>query len=573
MLARPCGITAIVILIVAHLVHSLDVTLDIAAIAQGSDQCSHRLALGLDVGMEAQSPTLTTIDLAIDLIHGLQDILALAGTRGLVGERVALDHQSRIVVELGQLHGFPRQLVMVDVTTPLRHNRGTTVGLAQPPHSDHRVVTCVGTAAHIHDNQILRPDAPAALGQVPYLKLPVSHLDQPDVTLSLPALMSVGSDVTHQHRFHNTAQLQLVELFLNKGIIATHAEGFARIAGILGHHQLMAAVFTPLAVVPVDLLQRAAVVPERSLILVHLHPQRRGIIHLQPVDVNLVPRHEHRLLVTASLLCPQPLVMEVVPHAIGGGLDHNHRLGLQRDAATHTAHHIIGVVHGTRLPVGHLAQVGHRDVIAAHRILAAGTAGEHQAVALLELLDVGLSLKFSEPHIVLAIIQQFVRIMTQQQVVHALDAFAGGMQVPADEAVPPLVPHQLHPRHVHLHQRRAAPLARLQQDDAHWAARNALRLHHCQQPPLRPVEHKPHIAAAHLILDGDTAGAPELKVLPDAEPFTLKRSQRQVIGMALQQDAWHMAPCRQRPIPPTAHTCQRIIAVAGEHSLAPLILG
>ena len=88
--------------------------------------------------------------------------------------------------------------------------------------------------------------------------------------------------------------------------------------------------------------------------------------------------------------------MEIVAHTIGGGLEHNHGLGFECNAATHAAHHFVGVVHHTRRPKGGLAQVGHRDVIAPHGILAAGTAREYQAIPSHNLMHVGLPLKFPE---------------------------------------------------------------------------------------------------------------------------------------------------------------------------------
>ena len=183
--------------------------------------------------------------------------------------------------------------------------------------------------------------------------------------------------------------------------------------------------------------------------------------------------------------------------------------------------------------------MSHRDIIAAHGILTARTAGNHQAIAFTELLHVGLAFQLGKPRHHSFVIKQFAGIMPQQQVVHALDVLAGSVHMATNQAVPARVSHQLHPGHVHLHQCGAAPLARLEQDDAHRKTRHALTFHQCQQPPLGTVEHQRHIAAAHLVLDGHTSGAPEFKILLDALPFLLHRIERQIVGTAGEHLARH----------------------------------
>ena len=132
-----------------------------------------------------------------------------------------------------------------------------------------------------------------------------------------------------------------------------------------------ASVFAALLVIPVNLFQRATVIPQTALIIVQLLPQRLGVINGTTVNPNLMPRHKHPLLVAAASLRTQPLGMKIVTHTIGSGLQNNHGLWLQNDAAAHTPHHIVRAMHHTRLPIGNLAQMSHRDVIAANSILAA----------------------------------------------------------------------------------------------------------------------------------------------------------------------------------------------------------
>ena len=333
----------------------------------------------------------------------------------------------------------------------------------------------------------------------------------------------------------------------------------------------MAAVLPSLVVIPIHLLQGASVVPQRVLILVHLAPQRLGVIDLVRVDVDLAPGHKDRLLVAASHLGAQPLVMEVVAHAVGCRLEHDDGLGLQGHTAAHAAHHLVGTVHRTRLPEGYLAQVGHLDVIAANGILAARTGSDHEAIAALDLLHVGLALKFGEPRP--PAVEQVTRIVAQQQVVHPLDALACHMQVTADEAVPTLMAHQLHPGQVHLHQCGASPLACFEQDDAHRAARRALVLHHSEQPTLWAVEQQGHVAAAQFVLDGHAADTPVLKVLLDAPAVALQRRQRQVVGTAGEHSARHAASVGLHAVTVAALARQLVVTVGCRYCLAALVLG
>ena len=189
--------------------------------------------------------------------------------------------------------------------------------------------------------------------------------------LGLRPSLSVGLDVTREHGRHDASLLQSVEMLTVERVVAACGEGLARRARVLRHHQFVGAVLPSLVMIPVDLLQGAAVTPQFPFIVIHRLPQGLGVVEVQPVDADFVPGHKQRHLVATVLAGPEPLVMEVVAHAVGRGFEHDDRVGLEHDAAAHAAHQVVGTVHRTLLPIGYLAQVSHGDVIATHGILAA----------------------------------------------------------------------------------------------------------------------------------------------------------------------------------------------------------
>ena len=408
---------------------------------------------------------------------------------------------------------------MVDVAAPLGDNGRWPRHVAQTPHGNHRVVAILGPPAHVHDDHIVYLHCRVAFRQIPHLEQTVGQRHEVDTLLGRLSALAYALDVTCEHRQLDASLLQAVEVFAVKRVVAGCGKGLARRSRVLGHHQLMGAVLPALGVIPVDLFQCASGTPQFSFIVIHPLPQGRRIVNIQPIDTYFMPWHEHWFLVAAVLASPEPLVVKVVAHAVCSGLENNDRLGFESNAAAHASHQVIGTVHRTLLPESHLAQVRHRYVITSHGVLAARTTREHQTITADDLLHVGLSLELGEPQLFFAFVKQFHGIVPQQQVIHPLDALARSMQMTANEAVPPLVPDKLHPCQIHLNQRRATPLASLEQYDAHRTSRRALCLHCRQQAPLWPVEHQRHVASAHLVLDGHTASTPIFKILGDAPPL------------------------------------------------------
>ena len=138
-----------------------------------------------------------------------------------------------------------------------------------------------------------------------------------DVPLGIKAFLPPGLDIPHQHGRQVARLRQFVQQLAVERAVASGAEGLAGATRILGHHVLVAAVFLALEVIPVDLLQRAAGIPQLVLIPVHRIPQRHGVIDRLDIHLDFVPGHKHRQLVAQFLLGPQPFVMEIVAHAIG----------------------------------------------------------------------------------------------------------------------------------------------------------------------------------------------------------------------------------------------------------------
>ena len=110
------------------------------------------------------------------------------------------------------------------------------------------------------------------------------------------------------------------------------------------------------------LTQRAAHIPQVHLVIVHLaYDALLGLVvfQLYAVHLYLVPRHEHRLVRAHALLGSQPLVMEIIAHAVGGAFESYDGKRLQGDAAAHRADEIFGRTLVGVAPERHLAQVCH----------------------------------------------------------------------------------------------------------------------------------------------------------------------------------------------------------------------
>ena len=88
----------------------------------------------------------------------------------------------------------------------------------------------------------------------------------------------------------------------------------------------------------------------------------------------------------------------------------------------------------------------------------------------------------------------------------------------AHDAVAMLVVDDLHPSHIHLRERAAAPLACLEHNQAYGLPRQAHILEHGKHAPLRRVEHQAAVAASDFVLHRHAGGAPVFKVVVEAQP-------------------------------------------------------
>ena len=513
----------------AHLVDGLLVVLDILPVAHQGDEVVHDEALGVHVGVKAGTALGAEVDVAIGAGQGAGNVAGVVALVLLGLERVAFKHEQGVAVEGGQLCRFPGQQVMVDVPAPLGHDLHFLVGqLLAVDDGDHRVVALVAAAPYVDGGDIAVSHC-CGLGHAPHLEASGGVVEQP-YALQVLAVAAAGDIALELGR--RAAVAQLVETLEPEGAAPRVVEGFDSIARKLGHEGVVRGIHLALVVIPVDLLERAAVlVPQLALIVVHAAPQLPGIGHGQLVDFDLVPGYKYGLLVALAAAGPQPLVVKEVAHAVGGRLEDDDGVAAQHHRPFYSAHHVDGVVPGAVFPEGHFAQVGHGQVETAHCILAAGRACDDDAAARRQLLHASHALERLELQPFHARVEHLGRVVPQQLRVDAPYVARRASLVAAYEAIPVAVHHNLHPGHVEYGQGRRAPLPCLEHDQAHAVTREPLLLHGSGHSPLRAVGHKGHDAVGDLVLNGGAAGTPELKVVFYALAILLQGRQRRV--------AWH----------------------------------
>jgi hypothetical protein len=87
----------------------------------------------------------------------------------------------------------------------------------------------------------------------------------------------------------------------------------------------------------------------------------------------------------------------------------------------------------------------------------------------------------------------------------------------AYQGVPPLFVHTLNPSHIVLNQSRAAPLARLEQNEPNGQRSEPLPLKSLKHAALRSVEGKGHKSAGELVVNAHAPPRPVLEVVPAAQ--------------------------------------------------------
>ena len=292
--------------------------------------------------------------------------------------------------------------------------------------------------------------------------------------------------------------------------------------GILGHHAPMVGILEALAVIPSYLLERQPLVPEPALVVGQTGPERFGVAHLHAVDLNLVPGNKDGRLVRQPTLGAEPLVVEKRAHAVGRRFEHGEGQLLKRDARDHGANQVLRRLLRRLLPERHLAQVGHGYVGPAACLLRLARADGHAAAAARDNTRVGRRLKRPEAGRRIAL-PQFLGIVLEQLAVHTADVGRRVLDVGTDQRMPVAAMHSLDPRHIHLHQRAAAPLARLEDDAANGLTGQALLLEHSEHAPLRTVQHERHVATRQLVANAHTAPCPKLEIVVASQPLEGRR--------------------------------------------------
>ena len=87
----------------------------------------------------------------------------------------------------------------------------------------------------------------------------------------------------------------------------------------------------------------------------------------------------------------------------------------------------------------------------------------------------------------------------------------------ADQGVPAAAVDDLNPGEIDLNEGRAAPLARLEHDEAQGASGTAFGFEDGREASLRPVESERNVARGDLIGDHHTGGSPEGEVISETE--------------------------------------------------------
>jgi len=276
-------------------------------------------------------------------------------------------------------------------------------------------------------------------------------------------------------------------------------------------------IFKALGVIPVEAFERDAlggVLPQSPLIAVEAVIERRRVADVKTVVGDVIPWDEDRLERAPALDGTQPLRVEIVADSVGRALDDNQCVGPQRDARTHCPDIVERRMAVRRLPEGHLAQMDHRVVVATSRVLVFARSQRHLAAARGYVAGVDRPLEAAERGLD-AVGPVALGVIVEHRGIHAADVRRRVLDVGADERVPVVVVHHLYPRHVHLYQRRPAPLPGLEQYQADGAPGTALTFKPPEHHALGTVENERHHLARQFVTDGDTARRPQLKVVPE----------------------------------------------------------
>ena len=104
-------------------------------------------------------------------------------------------------------------------------------------------------------------------------------------------------------------------------------------------------------------------------------PESPSVVGFGRIDVDFVPGHEQWRLVAVAALGAVPFALKVVAHSVGRRLDDHHRERRHGYGPGNGTHGLVGRSRGGIVPEGHLREVCHGVVGAAHGVLIARRGG------------------------------------------------------------------------------------------------------------------------------------------------------------------------------------------------------
>ncbi len=158
--------------------------------------------------------------------------------------------------------------------------------------------------------------------------------------------------------------------------------------------------------------------PQPAFVVIEPGIELVRIIYRRGVHVDLIPWHEEWSLVALPLCGAQPFAVEEVAHSVGGAFEHHAGHRLHGYTGRHRAYQVERIVLEGVAPECHLAQMGHRAVHAARRLLV--LAGTHCDTASSpgDIARVAHALERTELRLAL-LRPVFGRIVRQYMAVHA----------------------------------------------------------------------------------------------------------------------------------------------------------
>ena len=286
---------------------------------------------------------------------------------------------------------------------------------------------------------------------------------------------------------------------------------------ILRHHQLLGGVLQAAEVVPVDAVERQAeLVPKREFVVAHLVPERLGVRRVATIGIDFKPGDENRLLVALAIGGSAPLVVEIIPHAVGGRFQGDDGVGERQNRGADRSDGVFGLVHARVGPESHLGEVSHGQVGAADVARMRRHRQREYAVPAMDAVERRRTRNFLKLRATLAAVI-LLREVVDCEFEEVVDGGGGVGRLRAHCGVPERAVHQLNPHHVDLDKRGAAHLPRLQHDKTDGFAGDTLPLERLEHAALRRVEGEIDGGESGFVLDFDVGNRPKFKIVLETE--------------------------------------------------------